>query len=286
MNICLLNDSFPPLIDGVSNTIKNYAGVLNQNELDKAVVVTPDYPKANDSLFNYPIYRYPSIDFTSVSGYYAGAPFSPYVNKKLDEFGTEIMHSHCPFASTLLARAMKDSLNVPVVLTYHTKFDIEIKKALSAKMIQNQVISAVVNNISSCDEVWVVSEGAGKNLQSLGYQGDYVVMENGVDVPKGRMDVNKYMAITRQRNLHLPNDVPVFLFVGRIYWYKGLRIILDALSALAGGGLDFRMVFIGGGREFDEVKAYSESLGLDKKVFFTGPIYDREELTAWYNRAD
>ena len=41
MNVVLLNDSFPPLIDGVANTVVNYADVLTKNG-DKAVVVV--YP--------------------------------------------------------------------------------------------------------------------------------------------------------------------------------------------------------------------------------------------------
>ena len=34
----------------------------------------------------------------------------------------------------------------------------------------------------------------------------------------------------------LPEGVHVFLFVGRMMWYKGLRIILDALKLLQAGG--------------------------------------------------
>ena len=31
LNICLLNDSFPPVIDGVSNTVYNYARILSRD---------------------------------------------------------------------------------------------------------------------------------------------------------------------------------------------------------------------------------------------------------------
>ena len=40
-SICLLNDSFPPLIDGVANTVVNYARELTKLG-DRAIVVTPD----------------------------------------------------------------------------------------------------------------------------------------------------------------------------------------------------------------------------------------------------
>ena len=39
-SISLLNDSFPPLIDGVANTVVNYARELTKLG-DRAIVVTP-----------------------------------------------------------------------------------------------------------------------------------------------------------------------------------------------------------------------------------------------------
>ena len=84
----------------------------------------------------------------------------------------------------------------------------------------------------------------------------------------------------------LPQNVPVFLFVGRLMWYKGLHIILDALRALREQGQDFRMVFIGAGGDEKEVRAEVETLRLSDRCFFTGSIADRETLRAWYCRAD
>ncbi len=47
LNICLMNDSFPPIIDGVANAVINYANIIN-NELGRATVVTPLYPGVED----------------------------------------------------------------------------------------------------------------------------------------------------------------------------------------------------------------------------------------------
>ena len=30
LGVCLLNDSFPPVIDGVANTVLNYANIINE----------------------------------------------------------------------------------------------------------------------------------------------------------------------------------------------------------------------------------------------------------------
>ena len=65
-----------------------------------------------------------------------------------------------------------------------------------------------------------------------------------------------------------------------------MRITLDALKKVREAGCDFRMVFVGGGIDRDEIVQYSESLGLSDRVFFEDPVYDREKVRAWYCRAD
>ena len=282
-SICLINDSFPPVTDGVANAVVNYAKILTENG-KKATVVTPAYPGADDSQFEFPIVRYPSVDLTKLVGYHAGLPFSSQTLETLAEKNFDLIHCHCPVTSAMLARALRDRIHVPLVFTYHTKFDIDIANAIKGKLLQEEAKKVLVDNITACDEVWTVSHGAGENLKSLGYQGDYLVMPNGVDFPKGRVDESLVRKVTK--DFDLPENVPMFLFVGRMMWYKGLKIILDALAMLKTQGRPFRMVFVGNGGDREEVIAYSEKLGLSDCVFFTAPAYDRNIIRAWYCRAD
>ena len=83
-NICLMNDSFPPVIDGVANAVKNYAQILTENH-GHAAVVTPYYPDVDDSGYPFPVYRYPSMNLPGKLGYRAGIPFSPELMAKLEE---------------------------------------------------------------------------------------------------------------------------------------------------------------------------------------------------------
>ena len=282
-NICLMNDSFPPVIDGVANAVTNYARNI-QKDYGTATVVTPYYPNADDSDFPFEVIRYPSLDLTKLVGYRAGNPISAETMQTLEEKHFDLIHSHCPVASTVLARLVRDRIHVPLIFTYHTKFDIDIAHAIRAKWLQEAAVRTLVENISACDEVWTVSRGAGENLRSLGYAGDYIVMPNGVDFDAGRVPDAAAHAVGA--DLDLPEGVPVFLFVGRLMWYKGLRIILDAMKLLKDGGYDFRMVFVGKGTDGDEIKAYAKELSLGDKVFFAAPAYDRDVVRAWYCRAD
>ncbi len=283
LNVCLMNDSFPPLIDGVANAVVNYGEFITR-EHGSAAVVTPYYPDADDTAYPFPVVRYPSLDLTKAVGYRAGMPLSPELMRRLEGMQFNIIHSHCPIVSALLARGLREQIRVPVVLTYHTKFDIDIANALRSELLREEAARLLVQNIAACDEVWTVSAGAGENLRKLGYEGDYLVMPNGVDFPRGR--VSQELIDRVAEGFDLPAGVPVFLFVGRMMWYKGLRIILDALKALWDEGRDFRMVFVGGGVEKDEIVAYCRSLGLEGPVQFADAVRDRELVRAWYCRAD
>lgn len=282
--ICLLNDSFPPVIDGVANAVKNYADNIYAAGED-TVVITPSHPESNDEAFPYPVIRYPSLDFRKMTGgYTAGIPFSPMITRQLNGRTVALLHAHCPIASTILGRELRRVTDAPLVMTYHTKFDIEIRKMVRGKLLRTGSTKALVQNISACDEVWAVSSGAADNLRSMGYEGECIVMPNGVDLPLGKVSSTQVAAVTS--GYDLPGNVPVFLFVGRIMWYKGLKIIADALAMQEIQGADYRMVFVGSGADEAEVKAYVQRVGIAEKCIFTGALQDREALRAWYSRAD
>ncbi|MBQ9823342.1 MAG: glycosyltransferase [Solobacterium sp.] len=302
MKICLLNDSFPPVIDGVVNAVLNYASVLNHDGHD-VMVGTPWYPDTDYSIYPYKVVTYPSLNTSMLTGgYRAGYPFPVEEMAKMASFQPEIIHTHCPISSAFIARSLRDTLGAPVILTWHTKYDMDVHNSIHDPLIAAESIKAIVHNASACDEVWAVSHGAGENLKSLGYEGDVRVMLNGVDFEKGRSAEAEIEEACRDYDL--PADIPVFLFVGRLVNYKGLPLLIDAFRILAKTN-DFRMVFIGKGTDRDslisKIKEYGFSCDVREengditshpgssengRFIFTGPIRDRNILRAWNTRAD
>ena len=285
MKVCLLNDSFPPVIDGVVNVVKNYVSYLQQDHDCEVVVGTPNYPGADYQSYPYRVVPYQSFDTTAVaSGYRAGNPFAERAIASLTEFHPDIIHTHCPASATVIARILREKVDAPVVFTYHTKYDIDIRRTVKLRPVADEGIHLMVSNIEACDDIWVVSRGAGESLKALGFEGDYHVMNNGVDFATGRVDDAIVSKVTA--GYDLPAGIPVLLFVGRMMTYKGLPLILDALKLLSDSGRDFRMVFIGKGPDQELLEKKAEELSIREKCIFTGPIYDRELLRAWNTRAD
>ena len=286
LKVGLLNDSFPPTIDGVANAVVNYANIINSG-LGKPIVITPKYPHIIDN-YDFEVYRYFSANFRGKMPYRVGNPFSPKTIMELKQKDMDIMHIHCPFASAVLARQINNSYSkrnkIPTVFTYHTKFDIDLEKYVPNPKINKIVRKFVLSNINFADEVWAVSEGGAQNLRDFGYTGNIRVMPNGTDFPKGRVDDK----IIKKLNtlLELEDNVPVFLFVGRMMWYKNLKLILDSLKIVADAGINFKAIFIGDGGDKPAISHYAKNIGLGKKALFLGAIYERERVRAFFSRAD
>ena len=281
LGVCLLNDSFPPVIDGVANVILNYAKIIHGG-LGSAVVVIPRYPGENYD-YPFPVIHYPSVKTPKTAGYRTGLPY-PGIIKDIKQHRIDIIHCHCPFVSSVISKQLKHATGAPVIMTYHTKFDVDIAKNFDSVIIQSAVKKIIVANIEACDEVWAVSRGAGENLKNLGYGGDYRIMDNGVDFPKGCASEENIREVSEE--LGLQADMPVFLYVGRMMWYKGLRLILEGLHVAKAEGARFRMIFVGDGVDYGEITALTHELELSNECIFTGTVRDREKLRAFYSRAD
>ncbi len=284
MKIALLNDSFPPLIDGVANAVQAYAGILC-DQGDDPVVITPTYPHAKDN-YEYKVYRYTSLATDKLIGYRTGNPFSATTITDLYYEKFDILHVHCPFASAVLASCIKtfSKNKIPMVFTYHTKFDLDIERCVHIHGFRPIVRRFVINNIKRMDDVWVVSDGAGQNLRSLGYKGNYTVMPNGTDFKKGKAPQEAINALNEKYGIE--SDTLVFLFVGRMFWYKNVGLSFEALKKLKDDGIKFRMILVGDGGDRHAMEDYVKELGIDESVIFTGAIRDREQLRVFYSRAD
>ncbi|MCA0385586.1 MAG: glycosyltransferase [Firmicutes bacterium] len=282
LNVGIFNDSFPPVIDGVANTAVNYARVI-QKRFGKAVVATPWYPKVVDD-YPFKVIRYSSANVGKRIGYRMGNPFSPLLIRKINKEYLDIMHIHSPFTSAILARVMRRYTGTPIVFTYHTKFDLDIDKRVALNPLKSVSIRFLLSNINACDEVWVVSKGAGENLRSLGYRGDFIVMENGTDFVKRQSTSDEIKSVEQKHGLS--SDETVFLFVGRMMWYKNIKFIIDGLSKASESGATFKMIFVGEGVDRPEIMDYVASKQLSDKVIFTGAIRDREELRHYFSRAN
>ncbi|MBQ7740983.1 MAG: glycosyltransferase [Eubacterium sp.] len=276
------NDAFWPTVDGVCTVAKYYADIINR-ELGEAVIITPENPNKKDYMFPYEIYRYKSL-FTFGEGYPVGWPFKEQFAKDVINYNFDILHSHCPVATSYFFRRVNRMKRIPTVLTYHTKFEYDIDTRVKSLAIRQKAYTMIGKDIKCADEVWVTSRGTADSLRIMGYEGDFVVMPNGCDLPKISATDEQKAIIHRKHNL--PDGVPILIFAGRLMWYKNIRLIFDAVRILKSKNKDFRLLMLGIGPEEKQMKKYCAKIGIDDKIIFTGMINDRRELQLYYAASD
>lgn len=283
LRIGLFSESFPPVIDGVSNVAYNYARYIEQNH-GESVVVTPKYRNAVDD-YPFRVIRYDAVMPKKETAYSVGNPYDLKTLQKLQRQKFDLIHIHSPFASSLMAAMIAPQHKIPVVLTYHTKFDVDFEERMDVAVFRKVAMSFVMKNIRAADEVWAVSRGAGESLQKLGYEGSVRVVENGTDFPQGVSSAEELDALFGQTYRIAPGEL-VLAYIGRMMWYKNLALIIDSLAMAKRRGLKFRMFFVGDGTERQDIQAYAQKAGIMDCTVFTGAVSDRAELRKYYSRAD
>ncbi len=284
MNITIgqFNESFPPIVDGVANVVKNYAYWMNK-KYGSCCVVTPKYPDAVDD-YDYPVYRYSSVKVPTRHEYRFGLPqmqTSFWLDLKKIPF--DIVHAHCPFSSGLAAKSIVRKRDIPLVATFHSKYKDDFKAALKSDKIVEGVLQMIAAFYESADEVWTVNDASVETLREYGYQGDVYIMENGCDIDiRYRSPQTDELINSR---FGLDADTPLFMYIGQHIWQKNLKMVIEALGQLHKGGERFRMLFVGDGPRRAEMERMVSDLGMGDKVTFAGRIQDRELVANIYLRS-
>ena len=284
MKVGIFVDSFYPIIDGVSQVVNNYCKYLNEYDDVDVTLVTPYYPHGDYDKYEFKIYPYTSFGSNKRVSYRVGWPFVPKTIKDVKAMDFDIIHIHAPLCSSELVRLINKDRKAKVVLTYHTKYDVDFEARLKFPPMKKIAYAFLKANINYPDEVWIVSAGSESALRSVGFTGNCMVMENGVDISKGKAPEEKCIALKKKYNI--PEDCLVFSFVGRMQWYKNIKLILDALKLVKAHGLDYRFLLVGDGYDLEAMVSYAKELGIDDKVISTGSVREREELRVYYSITD
>lgn len=284
IKILELCDAFYPTVDGVVAVVKNYA--QNLNKMEECSVAAPSAKKSDGYV--------DAEEFAVLRCLAMGAPEKyrmayPMLDKKfIDKIEGEnfdILHVHSPFSLGRFAVKTSKRQKIPLVATLHTQYHKDFERVLKGnKLLVRFMIKYIMKVFNKADSVWTVSEASKRYLRLYGYKGDIEVVRNGTDYVYPDNPEELVASINKEYNLEGQKNV--FLFVGRMAMYKNLKLICDALKIIKDKGVDFKMLFVGGGFDVEELIEYAKSLGLEENCIFTGNVSDRKKLQAFYLRGD
>ena len=279
--IGIFNDSFPPIMDGVSLATQNYAYWLHQKN-QPVCVITPKSPNYSDNE-PYPIYRYTSIPIIGRKPYRIGLPTIDHTFKtEIENISFGLVHAHCPFSSGRLALSIARKQKIPFVATFHSKYRDDFEHSIHNKYIAKQMTNEIIRFFEKADEVWIPQASVEETIREYGFKGKVEFVDNGNDFETDQ-PIDPIKKAARQE-LNISETEMVFLFVGQHIWEKNTRLIIESLAQI--NDLPFKMFFIGIGYAASELKQLAEESGLSDKVEFVGMITDRDRIKQYFAAAD
>ena len=181
----------------------------------------------------------------------------------------DIIQLHAPFPLSDLAlflskRKCKKALKV---LWWHSDVVKQKKLMFFYKPLMKWVLKHV-------DKIYVASKAI---AEQSAYLGDYM---SKVEVIPFGIPISEYDSAERfpilTDKLTDKNNKKI-LFVGRLVYYKGIDVLIEAMARTSGAEL-----FVIGGGELDEtLKSRVKVLGIDDKVHFFGRVDNRDLLAAF-----
>lgn len=278
----LFNDSFPPVLDGVTLTVQNYVRWLTTFG-KRTCVVTPWNP-VKPSHDGYDLYRYFSLSIASRKPYRYGYPkLDPFIWHKMRTVPFALVHSHCPFSSGRLALYAARKQHVPLIATFHSKYRTDLEHSLPGWMVK-RIMSRVMTFFDAADEVWIPQAKVEETVREYGYKGKLTVVVNGIDLEMSDFASIKAFKAEQRLKLGYTPETMVLLFVGQHIREKGVLLIIRAMDKLR--DLPVKMEFIGTGYATEEMNNLIRQLHLEDKVTLNGVISDREVLKSYYGAAD
>lgn len=283
LKIGLFNECFPPIQDGVSQVVENYARLMHQAGHDVTVATAKvpsfDYPHP------YTIQNIVSIPVPVRRPYRWGLPTWMVPYQPIYKFQSDIIHVHSPFTASRIALKLRKKYGMPVVATFHSKFRDDFRRSVPSDTIVNMMVKNIMQVFEAADEVWVPQQSVLEVMREYGYKGNAEVVPNAVDFEIANSELDLLIEKSRKQ-LQLPDDMPCFLFVGQIILEKRVDYILEALKVLHDRGFAFRMYFVGKGYAVSTLKHRISKYNLENHVFYVEQIQSRTELQTYYAAAD
>ncbi len=284
MKILHLYKDYFPVLGGIENHIKWLAEGMAARGHDVRVLVTNSGRGDRNETIN-------GVPVVKVSRHFniSSAPIGLEMAGQLRRLGrdADIVHLHAPYPPGELAQLLVGA-GKRTVITYHS----DIVKQAGLLRFYTPFLRALLRR---ADKILVASPPYVQSsafLRPIHEQTPekIAIVPFGIDLsrfaeppPQPSPTVGEGGSVKAQaaaiRACYGPG--PLLLFVGRLRYYKGLRVLVQAMAQVENA----RCLIVGVGPLEAEIRAQVAELGLAERIFFAGEV-DDAALPAYYRAAD
>ena len=277
LRIALFSDSAPPILNGVSVSIRSLIHELRAGG-HSVTLFTASHPTYKDPDPN--TYRFFALNTPWAADYpLAMPPFYPML-REFRKHTFDVIHTHTPYTIGYVGLRWAESHDLPIVATYHTLYDRYAHYIpLPRRYVRFKIAKHTNFYYNAVDHVITPSEAAMKWLQRHSVHTPVTVIPTGVPSP-----VFHDRAETRVALGAAPGE-RILLYAGRIAPEKNLGTLFESVALAFKEDRSLRLWLVGDGPFRSQATSIVRTLGMGDRVRFVGFI-PREEVDRYYAAAD
>jgi phosphatidylinositol alpha 1,6-mannosyltransferase len=254
--VALFTGNYNYIKDGVALTLNRLVAFLER----RGVAVLVFAPVAETPAFESvgELVPVPSFAIPTRKEYRVATGLPAAQRKRLEAFRPTLFHIAVPDILGYQALKLAERWNVPVVASYHTRYDTYLRfygLGLFEKLGQRYMR----NFYNRVRRVYPPSESMAEIIRQDGQSQHVEVWARGVDSELFSPDKRD---MTWRRSLGIADDEVAISFAGRLVKEKNVAIYMRVMNAIAAKGLKVKPLVIGDGPEMATMKA-----GLRNGVF-------------------
>lgn len=278
LSIAVFSDSVLPVLNGVSVSIDSLIGSLRDRG-HSVTVYTSRFRGHSDPDPNFR--RFLSVRSPWTGDYpLAVPPFYAWF-REFEQRNFDLVHTHTPFTVGMVGLRWAQTLDLPVVSTYHTRYDkyAHYVPFFPRPYVRYKVAKHTHFYYNSVGLVACPSQPTLRWLRRHSVHTPAEIVPTGIPLPK---------AIERQaarRELGVGENHCVGLYCGRIAIEKNIEVVLRATAEVVADHPDFRLWLVGDGPARNHYTAMARALQIGDRVRFWGGV-PRSEVDQFYAAAD
>jgi 1,2-diacylglycerol 3-alpha-glucosyltransferase len=278
MRVALFTNNYLPFRGGVTTAVETLrTGLVAGGH--QAWIFAPGARDTADPSF---VFRYPSIPAPTYPGFSVPVPGSPRLARLARTLRPDIVHVQHPFLLGVTGRRLARRLGVPLVFTYHTRYEKYAHYVpLPERLVGALAVRLACRFAASADLVVAPSASIAETLRARGVRTAMAVIPTGV--PLDRFQPGDRAAA--RAALGIAPDRLVCLYVGRLDREKSVERVLDAFILVAGALPEAELILVGQGTHAAALRRHAAAGPAASRIRFAGS-HDRDALPPFYQAAD
>lgn len=269
MKIAMMTNSYKPFVAGVPISVERLSEGLRAIG-NQVVVFAPSYDGQEEEE---DLVRYHSLFRGIMGGFSVPNHLDPRIEREFREGEFDLIHVHHPMMIGSTARYLSWKYQVPLVYTYHTRYEqyLHYIGLAGAKRIMPAYLRSTLRH---CDMVIAPTPAIRDYLEEIGIGAPVEILPTGLSDDSFRPDEEKAGQL---RDKLTEGREQLFCTVARLAKEKNLDFLLESLWYYKqSAGPCFKLVLVGDGPYRSEVERRIGELGMEEDIVLAGQVPNEE----------